>query len=417
MGAHVCHGASPGLTAIVSLTQATGDQPIAAVLADNVVGRRGVFYTTTSNGAGTCYGTHGCGSIVQLVPPTTAGGAWTLNVLHAFTGPDGSVPYAGLMMDSAGALYGTATRGGAASGCTEPDGCGTVFRLTPPSTPGGTWTFTTLYDFDGGIGGRTPNDNPIFDSFGALYGTTGAGGVGNAGVVYKLTPRQAQGRGSSETVLHNFNGHDGARPRGNLIFDTSGALYGTTQTGGTSNLGTVFKLTPPATPGGPWTETVLHAFSGADGAQPINALLLDSAGALYGTTWKGGTHHDAGVVFKLTPPATPGGSWTESAYQMLNGADGATMQGGLTRDTFGVLYGTTNRGGPGDCALGHCGTVFKIVPPSASGGSWTHTVLADFTGPNGGNPVASPSLFLGDLYGTAEYGGAANSGVVFQVQP
>jgi uncharacterized repeat protein (TIGR03803 family) len=406
------------LTAIASLTPETGDQPIAFVVPDNVVGRPSALYTIANAGAGTCYKTHGCGSVVQLVPPTAAGGAWKVNVLHIFAGPDGDLPFAGLTMDTFGALFGATTLGGTEGSCTYAYGCGTIFRMRPPGAPGGAWDFATLYNFRGGSGdGRTPADNPVFDSFGALYGTTVAGGPGNYGVVYRLTPPGVAGGAWTETILHDFNGHDGARPRPTLIFDTRGALYGTTQLGGAFNFGTVFKLAPPAGPGGAWTETILYSFNGADGAQPFSALLFDSAGALYGTTWKGGTHRDAGVVFKLSPPATPGGAWTESYYEILNGADGDGMQGGLSRDTFGVLYGTTNRGGSGNCPELHCGTVFKIMAPAVPGGSWNHTVLASFTGPNGGNPVASPRFLRGRLYGTAEFGGAADVGTIFELTP
>lgn len=406
------------LTVIANLTLATGDRPYAQLLSDNVVGRKSTLYTTTSGGAGTCYDLYGCGTVVQMVPPKTAGGAWTLNVLHTFTGPDGDVPYGGLMMDTFGALYGSTTRGGMASNCNDPDGCGNVFRMTPPSKPGGGWTFETLHNFQGGIAdGRSPGGNPIFDTLGALYGTAASGGPANAGMVYKLTPPTTAGGAWTETAVYMFHGHDGARPRANLIFDTMGALYGTTQGGGAASQGAVFKLTPPAAPGGPWTETLLHSFTGPDGAQPFNTLLFDTAGALYGTTWKGGVYKDAGVVFKLTPPATPGGTWGYSAYQMLNGADGATMQAGLTRDTFGTLFSTTNRGAAGNCTTGDCGTVFSIIPPATPGGTWTHTVLANFNGPNGGNPEVAPVFLLGDLYGTSDFGGTNNLGTIFQMTP
>jgi uncharacterized repeat protein (TIGR03803 family) len=421
-----CAGlAAPGaagassLTAVQSFSGATGDLLYAQVTRDSVVGRESALYTTTSGGAGICYDTHGCGSVVRLVPPAIAGGNWTLAVLHTFTGPDGDVPYGGLMFDTFGALYGSTTRGGQASNCTDPDGCGTIFKMTPPSTPRGAWGFETLYNFQGGASdGFSPGGNPIFDTSGALYGTAALGGPTNAGMVFKLTRAAASGGAWTETPIYMFKGHDGARPRANLIFDTHGALYGTTQGGGAYTHGTVFKLAPPASPGGAWTETVLHSFNGADGDEPFNSLLFDTSGALYGTTWKGGVHNNAGVVFKLFPPATPGGSWTMSSYQMLNGADGATMQGGLTRDTFGVLYGTTNRGGiGGDCTKGDCGTVFSMVAPATPGGSWVHTVLGSFTGPNGGNPEVAPIFLLGKLYGTSDFGGTSNLGTIFEFSP
>ena len=402
------------LVSIADFTVDSGGHPYAAVTFDNVVGRQGILYTTTSGLAGTCYEQYGCGSVVALSPPAAPGGAWTLNVLHKFTGPDGSVPYAGLIFDSFGAMYGTTAHGGLGA-CYDNFGCGTVFKLSPPSTPGGTWTLTTLYAFTGPDGGN-PTGNLIFDSFGALYGTTVAGGAkAGSGVVYKLTPPATPSGAWTQNIIHAFSGLDGARPRANLIFDTHGALYGTTERGGPANLGTVFALTPPSTPGAAWTQTVLLNFRGPDGAQAFQNLQFDTTGALYSTAWKGGLNN-GGTAFKLTPPAALGGNWMESYYQ-FDDPRSNTLQGGLLRNAFGDFIGTTNRGGSGDCAKTHCGTVFKLIAPTTLGGAWTHTVLADFDGVNGGNPEVTPTFHLGAYYGTADYGGTSNVGTIFQFIP
>jgi hypothetical protein len=173
---------------------------------------------------------------------------------------------------------------------------------------------------------------------------------------------------------------------GGLIADATGALYGTTDFGGGTgcSCGTVFKLTPPATSGGPWTETVLYSFTGgSDGAFP-NGLIADASGALYGILGGGGTGCRCGTVFKLTPPTTAGGSWTETVlYSFTGGADGASPEAGVIADATGALYGTTVEGGGTVCAplpVPGCGTMFKLTPPGATGGPWTETVLHSFAG-------------------------------------
>ena len=181
------------------------------------------------------------------------------------------------------------------------------------------------------------------------------------------------------------------------------------------NMGTVVKLTPPTTTGGVWTNTVLHSFAGPDGCQPFNDLQFDTGGALYGTTWKGGIN-DNGVAFRLTPPDRAGKAWRESYYRFYD-RHGSTLQSGLFRDTFGNFYGTTNRGGTGDCTKTHCGTVYMLVAPMTPRGAWTHTVLADFDGPNGGDPEVTPLFHLGALYGTADYGGSSDLGTIWQYAP
>ena len=158
---------------------------------------------------------------------------------------------------------------------------------------------TVLHSFGSGTDGAGPRGNLIFDSAGNLYGTTQGGGTSSYGTVFELTPG-ADG-GQTETVLYSFSGADGASPAAGLVFDAAGNLYGTTESGGASGAGTVFELARPATAGEPWTETVLHDFgSGTDGTAPQSSLIFDAAGNLYGTTRSGGAF-GGGTVFELTP--------------------------------------------------------------------------------------------------------------------
>jgi uncharacterized repeat protein (TIGR03803 family) len=275
--------------------------------------------------------------VFELTP--AGGGTWTEKVLHSFIndGTDGNEPYAGLIFDAAGNLYGTTLGGGTAF-------IGTVFELTPAG--GGTWTEKVLHSFVGGTDGTAPFGSLIFDAAGNLYGTTSEGGPSNAGTVFELTP--AGGGTWTEQVLHTFGSStDGIDPVAGLIFDGTGNLYGTTSRGGTYNLGTAFELTPAG--GGTWTERVTHSFgNGTDGANPQAGLIFDGVGNLYGTTFAGGSF-GGGTVFRLNAQG-------EVLLQNFSGADGVSPQGGMLLDTSGNLYGTTLNGGSSNV-----GTVFEIT--------------------------------------------------------
>lgn len=178
----------------------------------------------------------------------------SLTTLHAFAGADGKYSVPGLLFDTRAALYGATEYGGA--------GAGTVFELMPPAMTGGAWTAALLYSFKkGGSDGAFPVFGLVFDSFGALYGTTIQGGgrgdcVQGCGTVFKLT-LPTTGGSWTETVLYKFaSGSGGAKPSSGLVFDSFGALYGETEKGGVYGGGTVFELTPPATPGRSWTKNV-----------------------------------------------------------------------------------------------------------------------------------------------------------------
>jgi uncharacterized repeat protein (TIGR03803 family) len=220
---------------------------------------------------------------------------WTETVLHDFTGQhgDGEGAYAGLIRDAAGNLYGQTEMGGS-SRCGG--GCGTVYRLSP--TADGKWKESILHRFEALWDGSSPVGPLLLDNAGNLYGTAGGGNSGH-GVVFRLS-LGADGRWR-ETVVYNIpGGANGDQPGGGAVMDKAGNLYGTTDAGGDPNCecGVVYKLAPQT--GGKWKYTVLHRFTGYDGAQPAANVILDSKGNLYGTTITGGAG-GAGVAFKLTP--------------------------------------------------------------------------------------------------------------------
>ena len=261
--------------------------------------KAGNLYGTTSNGGG---GTNDGGIVFEL---TRSGSGWTENVLHVFgNGNDGSVFQGGLVMDSAGNLFGATYVGGTGSSCFE--NCGTVFELTPSQ---GAWVESVLYNFAGGADGAYPDSTLTFDIAGNLYGLTQSGGTGTGcpaaglcGTAFEL----AHGADGSwtESVIYSFGAysHDAYNPVTGLTVDTSGNLYGVTYEGGSGfcigGCGAVFKLVPSA---GAWTETLLHSFlESGDGKFPAGGVALDNAGNLYGTT-SGGGRSNLGIVYEITP--------------------------------------------------------------------------------------------------------------------
>ena len=275
-------------------------------------------------------------------------------------------------------------------------------------------TETVLYRFTGVRDGANPAAPLVIDADGALYGTTQYGGTAGHGTVFKITP---VGRtGATRRVLHSFAGDmDGAYPRAGLLADPDGALYGTTVLGGKFGLGTVFRLAPPPPGGTQWRRTILYSFRrGVSGNVPQGGLLRDASGALYGTARAGG---DAGwgTVFKLTPPDPGRTQWTQTVlHAFRNSPDGAFPLGNLLADGQGGFYGTTSFGGGGD----H-GTVYRLTPPPTGGTEWTGTVLYSFrSGTDGAAPQAGVVADAGGaLYGTTVVGGSANVGTVFRLAP
>jgi len=329
-----------------------GQYPSGGLLRDSA----GNFYGTTEQGGQTteaCGGARGggCGVAYQL---TKTG----KEALYKFQGtPDGDGPAALLTEDAAGNLYGTTFYGGAKS-------FGTVFKIDAKGKE------TVLYSFTDSSDGCFPDHGVVLDSAGNLYGVTFDGGFGGScnsgfGTVYKLDTT------GSLTVLHTFSGGDGANPSSALIFDSEGNLYGTTGNGGSSGgcglggCGTLFELSPQED--GTWSEVVLYSFCSAsecvDGEEPLGPLVRDASGNLYGTTYFGGAHRSCndegcGTVFKVDISANE-----TVLYSFTGGADGAFPSAGLALDTSGNLYGVAEEGGDTACFAPYgCGVVFELAP-------------------------------------------------------
>jgi uncharacterized repeat protein (TIGR03803 family) len=305
-------------------TGGDGEYPLAGLVRD----ADGNLYGTTYDGGiygGAC-GSSGCGTVFKV----DANGKETR--LHRFTGtPDGWGPYAGLVRDAAGNLYGVTMNGGTYN-------VGAVFKIDKKGKE------SVLYSFNSdGQGPNSPWGGLIRDAAGNLYGTTGNGGTFYGGVVFRLDTSGAL------TVLHNFDTQsgDGYFPAGNLLRDAAGNLYGTTEFGGTSGSGIVFKVDASG------NEIVLHNFAGgtADGGLPfLSGLLRDAKGNLYGVTDEGGAF-SFGTVYRLNPAGK------ETILHSFNGKDGKIPYGTLIMDQAGNLYGTTNGGG-----AHNAGVVFEITP-------------------------------------------------------
>ena len=356
--------------------------------------------------------------------PPAQGQTYTYSLLHTFVGHgDGASPYAGLVRDSAGNLYGTTYYGGKY-------GLGSVFKMDPSGN------VTILHSCVG-----SPTDGKYIwgglfrDAVGNLYGTTQSGGAYGYGTVFELTS------GNKWRLLYSFLGYpnDGENPEAGVIRDAAGNLYGTTVGGGPPFQGTVFKLSARG------KESLLYSFTGlADGRYPTAALVSDPAGNLYGTTTEAyqgpgsifklaqngaltviyaegsccellrdsagdlygvggpGAYND-GAVFEVTASGTP-----VVLYSFNSASNGAYIPlGGLVRDGHGNLYGTTAYGG-----TYNQGTVYELTPDG------TETVLYSFAGyPNDGSyPYAAMTLDAeGNLYGTTASGGSADDGTVFKL--
>jgi|HubBroStandDraft_1064217.scaffolds.fasta_scaffold01635_11 uncharacterized repeat protein (TIGR03803 family) len=375
----------------------------------------GPYAAVLYNSNGTLYGTTGfggvynSGTVFELTPPAS-GGAWTETVLHSFGGgDDGTYPYGGVVAGANGVLYGTTNYGGAS-------GMGIVYELAPPAVSGGAWTETVLHNF-GGSDGAYPYSTVTVAANGALYGTTELGGTYDFGTVYELTPPAGGSGAWTETVLYNFTGgSDGCSPYAVPTFNASGAIYSTTVAGGSSDKGTIFKLAPPVK-GSVWKETVLHNFNGSDGGFPYSGVVLGANGDIYGTT-AGSVNAGNGSAFLLTPPSGTGKTWTETVLEKFNGnSKGGAPHAVSSFGPGGVLYGTAFGGGTGQRFNGS-GLIYQLTPPSGSG-SWTETVLYIF---QGGDDGASPNAPLipganGVFYSTTLGGGSFGQGTVFAFTP
>lgn len=364
-------GASWRRQILHSFGPSTGQNPRGGL----VVGPDGALYGTTFTG-----GSGGTGTVYRL---SNGGGEWTLATIHPFDGTAGQYPAAGVVFGPDGALYGTTSAGGL--------GYGTVFRLTGAGT---SWTVETLWAFAGGAS-WFPESRLLFGADGALYGTTSAGGLGS-GTVFRLS--NAGGPWDLLT-LHTFTGADGATPRSGLTVGNDGALYGTTEEGGTLALGTVFRI---AGAGTAWSYDVLHEFNSASGAAPVGDL-VDVGGVLYGVTRSGGAGY--GTVFSLTGTGT---SWTHAIINPFDYTQGGYPRAGVAAGSDGSLYGATEVGGSTTF-----GVAYRLAP---SAGSSSYEVLSEFGGVEGKQPQARLVQGAdGAFYGTTSTGGASGAGTVFRL--
>jgi uncharacterized repeat protein (TIGR03803 family) len=329
----------------------------------------------------------------------------TEKVLYSFAdGVDGGGPNGGLVFDASGNAYGTTHFGGNDScGGQVGGGCGVVFELSPNESGG--WSETPLYAFQDRSDGGFPNAGVVLDKSGNVLGTASTGGsftcsIG-CGVVYELS----KGSAWAETVLHTFDGSDGEFPNAALLPSANGTLYGTTWYGGSGN-GTVFSLAPGS---GGWKESVLYGFQGtADGSAPAGGVVADRAGNLYGTTYKFDGDND-GVAFELRKHA----AWKDSVlYTFTNNGGGEDPYAGLIMPAKRKLYGTAIESGPNDG-----GVAFELVLGTKH--QWSEKVLHAFGSPGDGNAPYGGVIAdkRGNLYGTTVFGGANNSGIVYELSP
>ncbi len=271
------------------------------------------------------------------------------------------------------------------------NGLGTIYKITQSGS------LTTLVSFTGTTGaflGSAPHGSLLLGSDGNFYGTTATGGISNIGTIFQLTPA-----GAFTTLFQFPNVASGQLPYAGLVQDAGGNFYGSTQYGGAHNYGTMFKL---SSSDGVWTLTTLVSFDGVNnGRQPFGGLVQGSDGNFYGTTVYGLIGNTFGTVFKMTPAGALTTLFT------FDGTNGEYPHGGLVQGSDGNFYGTT-----GVTSTTANGTVFVMTP---SGGL---TTLVAFTGPNGSAPRANLVQGSdGNFYGATGQGGSNNLGTLFAMTP
>ena len=284
-------------------------------------------------------------------------------------------------------------------------GGGTVWQLSPGA---GGWVHTVLYSFTGGADGGEPYKGVTLDSAGNLYGTAVTGGSGSCeggcGVVYKLTK---SGGTWTQTVVHAFTGADGSGPGSRVTLDGRGNVYGMAPTGGADGLGTIYQLHPRSN--GRWAFRVIHDFTGgSDGSSGSAGKMVFRGGSLYGAATTGGAGY--GTVFELRPTDT--GGWNfRTLYEFQGAPDGSFPYGALLFDQSGHIYGTTYYGGADGL-----GSIYELT--RATGGNWSEQILYGFQAGEDGNSSISNLVFdtAGNLYGTTSEGGLG-SGTIFELAP
>jgi uncharacterized repeat protein (TIGR03803 family) len=340
-----------------------------------------------------------CAVSLLTIPLCLAGGAADAakyKVIYNFGSQDhdGATPTGNLTADAAGNLYGSTYAGGNG----ELSG-GTVFELSPS---GGNWTEQLLHEFEDQSKGWGPKGALLRDASGNLYGTTCCGGQFAAGTVFTLPA------GSGELdVLHDFgSGKDGREPLSGLIFGPDDLLYGTTDNGGRFSNGTAFSINPS----GDGTEYgTIHSFgSVGDGGSPWYGSLIGRK-TLYGTTIAGGTGYD--TVYSLKPKAS---GWKEEVlYNFAGTGDVGTPDHGVIQDKSGVLYGCAQKG------TFNQGGVYALTQTSKN--IWTEAILYSF-GTQTNDPVDAASCDIamdskGRIFGTTDDGGVNNAGTIFELDP
>ncbi|MBI5446232.1 MAG: hypothetical protein HY900_34085 [Deltaproteobacteria bacterium] len=342
----------------------------------------------TSDGAGNLYGTtqSGGASGNGAVFTIQTGGAGYGVVYSLGGGAEGAYPLGELALDGAGNLYGTTSQSGASSK-------GTIFKV---STDG--LTFSVLHAFAGAPADGSDPEGGLLLLGGTLYGTTRVGGASDQGSVFSISTS-----GGAITILHSFAGGpaDGQSPRAAVLVSDGVNLYGVTESGGPSDLGTVFSITPDGV-----TYTVLRSFAGApaDGRSPAAGVIVEG-GNLYGTN-DGGGAWDSGAIFRMT---TAGGGFTLLRSFAGKTSDGANPRAGLVLDGAGYLYGTTQSDG-----VSNAGGIFKVKTDGTA-----YAVLHDFSFDlTNGREAYGALVFDGvdNLYGTTYSGGASDSGTVFTIK-
>jgi uncharacterized repeat protein (TIGR03803 family) len=387
-----------------------------------------------------------------------AQGTGKMETIYSFEAPPGpAYPAAGPTISPSGVIYGTTFGGGIGTDCGYFN-CGTVYELTRPASPGEAWTETTLHSFTNGGDGAWPTTDLVFGAGGTLYGWNDIG-------AFELTPPSSPSGPWTESIIYTFEGppKDGGLPAGDLAIGKNGSLYGTTERGGTYDLGTVFQLTPPVSAGGAWTFGLMYSFRGdGDGTYPGAGVVVGDKGAIYGTTAQGGTlgfgtifgldlvsgvweekvlaslgsngvGYPDGLVrghngalygqsgfgaFKATPPAAPGGAWTVESL----GGPGDSGSQSVAISASGAIYLTTPYGGTSTaCGVSNgCGALYELLPPTSPGGTWPSVLLHSFTGQHGDGYQPNSRLVVaktGAVYGTTYYGGGNFFGTVFRYTP
>lgn len=397
-----------------SLNVLAGRQETYLPASSLAIGKKGILYGTTPAGGATNRGT-----VFSLTPPAKAGEPWSHSIIYNFSGStDGSAPSGGVAVADDGTLYGF--------------NGDTAYQIKPPSKPGEKWSESVIYKFDliNPKVGSGVRGTPLLIG-NSLYGVTttcGSSTFTTCGSVFRLDPPSTANGTWTASALWTFrypNNSQALAPSGYLIAGAKGKLYGTLF-GGFDVKARVFELTPPSSAGKAWTYKTVYTFptKKPDGSQINGPIAVGRFGEIYGTTDDGGAS-GMGEIFKLSPPASGNGLWTKTGSDAPFAALGDYPSGGAVLTSDGGLYSFVEYGGSQ-----RCGTIIRITPPSGSGGVWQSTIMHQFLGGKDGGTPISLIAFPGssDLYGMTENGGSSGAdpggadgqfgwGTVFQLKP